>query len=241
MKSKNSLIVFTVVIIAALALAACRPAAPATPSAEEMQQQVANTQAARATQVSVSTLVARVTELSVPTAIPEPTATPMICPTCAPAPTAVPAELAPTAAAAPTAAQGAATGGRVWASDGKCYFQIEYLGDVNIPPDTVMKPGEEFEKIWRVRNTGTCTWDAADVYGVDLVLSGGDQMGAHRVQDIQGPVEPGDVVEIGVYFVAPASEGTYTGYWVLTGPNNARFGYGDNNQYALAVRINVVK
>lgn len=242
MKDRKWLIALAVLMISALALAACRPAAPATPSPEEMALQVAGTQAARATQASVSTLVARVTELSVPTAIPQPTATPMVCPTCPPPPTAAPAAAGPTAApAAQPAAPGAATGGQVWASDGKCYFQIEYMGDVNVPPDTVMKPSQEFEKIWRVKNTGTCTWDSADVYGVDLVLSGGDKMGAHGVADVRGPVAPGDVVEVAVDLVAPAEEGTYTAYWVLTGPNNTRFGYGDNNQYALAVRISVVK
>ena len=34
-----------------------------------------------------------------------------------------------------------------------------FEGDVTIPDGTVLKGGEDFQKIWAIRNTGTCLWD----------------------------------------------------------------------------------
>ena len=44
-----------------------------------------------------------------------------------------------------------------------------FEGDITIPDGTIMKPGEDFQKIWKIRNTGSCTWDD----GFTLVYIGG--------------------------------------------------------------------
>jgi len=115
---------------------------------------------------------------------------------------------------------------------------MQYLGDVNFPPDSVVSANQTFTKTWRVKNTGTCPWESAE-YNVDLHYEGGDsQMGGTGVFDINSTtVEPGDVVEVSVYLTAPASAGSYTGYWMPRADGNVRFGYGDKGQYSLAVRI----
>src|SRR5512134_681096 len=39
-----------------------------------------------------------------------------------------------------------------------CHNSV-YIADVTIPDNTVLSPGEDFEKIWRIQNTGSCVWD----------------------------------------------------------------------------------
>jgi hypothetical protein len=233
-------ILMSVLMVSALVLGACKPSGAPTPSPAELAQQVANTQMARATEMAVATLVMRVTELSRPTATPMPTATPQPTPTLQP--TAAPVAQATTA---PVTGNPVGESPKVWANNGKCYFQMQYLGDVNYPPDSVVKAGD-FTKSWRVKNTGTCTWgkdanvaDAdATTFNVDLHFEGGDQMSGTAVQDIyDGDVYPGDTVVVSIKLAAPATVGTYTGYWLPTADGNIRFGYGDKNQYSLAVRI----
>ncbi|MDX1438190.1 MAG: NBR1-Ig-like domain-containing protein, partial [Anaerolineales bacterium] len=44
------------------------------------------------------------------------------------------------------------------APDPDCMPRAAYYGDVTIPDNTVMEPGEQFVKTWRIRNEGTCSW-----------------------------------------------------------------------------------
>lgn len=237
-KSNIWWVLLSVLMVSAMVLSACKPAGTPTPSPEELAQQVANTQMARATEMAVATLVMRVTELSRPTNTPMPTATPR--PTATLQPTI--AVIVPTqdTTAQPTTAATAGNPGdapKAWAIDGKCYYQLQYLGDVNYPPDSLVKAGTSFTKTWRVKNTGTCPWEDG-LHNVDLHFEGGDQMSGVPVQDIHATtVNPGDTVEVSIKLAAPATAGTYIGYWVPTADGNVRFGYGDKNQYSLAVKI----
>ena len=203
-----------------LALAACAPSVPPTPSEAEIAQQVAATQQAKATQNSVETLVALVTQLSnQPTWTPQPA-----CPVC---PTQV--VVVPTAqttseptAVAPTEEPAV-----------KC-IQFEFLGDVNYPPGTVMKPGTKFNKTWTIKNTGTCTWEN----DFDLYLSGGEAFGTNKYGDVPSGVIPGETIDVTVYnMVAPMTEGTYYSYWILLTPDGSRVGYGPEQQWSLGIKI----
>jgi len=44
--------------------------------------------------------------------------------------------------------------------------------DITIPDGTVLRPGQPFTKIWRVRNSGTDAWPDDTV----MVFVGGDKM-----------------------------------------------------------------
>ena len=244
-KSNLWWILMSVLMVSTLVLGACKPTGTPTASPEELAQQVANTQMARATEMAVATLIMRVTELSAPTNTPMPTATPQ--PTPIPQPTAiVPTAVQGTQPTATTAAVNTGELPKVWANNGKCYFQMQYLGDVNYPPDSIVSAGTSFTKIWRVKNTGTCTWGTAltgtdattTIFNVDLHFEGGNQMSGAPVQDISNnDVTPGDTAEVSIKLAAPATAGTYIGYWLPTADGNIRFGYGDKNQYSLAVKI----
>lgn len=204
------------------ALSACQPAAEQPPSPEEIAQRVAYTQQAAATEAFVQTLIAKVDQLSnQPTWTPQPTYTPY--PTPEPvAPTAV-VGATPTQAVQPTAPAGT-----------KCY-QMEFLGDVNYPPDTTVKVNEKFVKKWKIKNTGTCTWTR----DFDIVFVWGDKIGKNA--DVTYDIKPGDTYTVNVEITAPATAGTYIGYWMMTDNQGARFGYGPGGDYSLAVKIQVVK
>lgn len=89
--------------------------------------------------------------------------------------------------------------------------QAQFVADVTIPDGTLMNPGERFTKTWRLKNTGTCSWNSS--YAV--VFFSGEQMGGPTVQALPGNVNPGQTVDISVNLTAPLSSGSYTGYWKL--------------------------
>ena len=95
------------------------------------------------------------------------------------------------------------------------------------PPDgVILKPGQEFWKTWSIRNDGTCTWTPA----YSLVFSNGDLMGGLTSYPINDDVAPGEQKDISIYLKTPDTEGTFTGYWQLLSPWNARFGVGPDNK-----------
>jgi heat shock protein HslJ len=78
----------------------------------------------------------------------------------------------------------------------------------------VMGPGQPFTQIWRVQNTGTCTWDSS--YRV-LYVDGNDpaaSMGGQPIA-IEGQVPPGAEYQIQVNLVAPLRPGTYQAIWEM--------------------------
>jgi len=83
----------------------------------------------------------------------------------------------------------------------------QFIKDVSIPDGTVFLPGATFTKTWRLKNAGTCTWS-----GYQLVFDTGDVMGGSSPTPI-GTVSPGQEVDLSVNFTAPATNGSYRGYW----------------------------
>jgi hypothetical protein len=126
MISKKSLIILSLI---AVMLNACGAEATATPSQEEIMNQV-------------YTVVA-MTNAVTATSIPQPTSTAAFMPTV----TLI--SILPTA----TLFQGIVNPTSVSSCDSSVY-----LSDVTIPDGTTMSPDEEFTKTWSLQNTGTCTW-----------------------------------------------------------------------------------
>jgi hypothetical protein len=93
------------------------------------------------------------------------------------------------------------------------------VSDVTVPDDTEFPPGASFTKTWRMRNTGTCAWDA----DTRLVFSSGDQMnGPDSV--LVGAVAPGSTTDVSASMDAPSTPGTYEGHWQLQAGDGTRFG-----------------
>jgi hypothetical protein len=109
-----------------------------------------------------------------------------------------------------------------------------FLYDVTIRDGTIMSPNQSFTKTWELRNVGTCTWTS----GYRLVFITGDPMGGSTSPLLtSGTVPPGQSIEASVSLKAPATAGTYEGYWKLSDPNGNLFGLQDAPFY---VKIKVV-
>lgn len=98
-----------------------------------------------------------------------------------------------------------------------------FEGDVTIPDGSILKPGIDFQKIWAIRNTGTCTWDD----GYKLVFYAGDRaidpydFEFKKTSDF---VSPGEGINIGINLTAPLAEGQYQGHWKMQNDQGQWFG-----------------
>lgn len=111
----------------------------------------------------------------------------------------------------------------------------DFVSDVSVGDGTVMGAGDDFTKVWRVRNVGTCTWTPS----YSLVFSGGDRLSAPASVGMPAYVNPGQYIDLGVDMTAPGSNGKYVGYWKLRDSSGNMFGIGDQAQTAFWVSIRV--
>jgi hypothetical protein len=102
--------------------------------------------------------------------------------------------------------------------------------DVNIPDNTVMSPGQDFVKTWKIKNIGACTWGE----GYELVFSYGEEMDGEP-QPLTAAIAPGQEVEVSVQFTAPDLAGSYFSFWTLQNDKDIPFLGNDNK--ALYVQI----
>jgi hypothetical protein len=108
-----------------------------------------------------------------------------------------------------------------------------FVADITIPDDTEFGPEETITKTWRVRNSGTCTWDST----YSLVLVEGDQMVAVEPQSLHEPINPGETVDLSVDLITPENVGTYRGDWMLRSVDDQLFGLGSQADVAFWVQI----
>jgi heat shock protein HslJ len=86
-----------------------------------------------------------------------------------------------------------------------------------------MQPGQSFVKSWRIRNSGTCTWDSKYYLAYASGNSPQAQMGGQPTY-IQGTVAPGAVYDISVSLTAPTQPGVYQGFWQMNNAVGMAFG-----------------
>ena len=103
--------------------------------------------------------------------------------------------------------------------------------DVNVPDNTTMSPGQDFIKTWKIKNIGSCTWDA----GYKLVFSYGDDELKGEAQSLSAAIGPQQEVEVSVQFTAPDLPGTYFSVWTMQNAKGITFLGNDNK--ALYVKI----
>lgn len=103
-----------------------------------------------------------------------------------------------------------------------CTNKVAFISDVTIPDDTNIPAGDDFEKVWRLRNDGTCTWTTE----YDVVFQSGNSMGGPAASPLAGSVSPGAQVDIEVELTAPNSNGTHRGNWMLRDDKDVLFGLG---------------
>ena len=108
--------------------------------------------------------------------------------------------------------------------------------DITIPDDTILEPGKLFTKIWRLKNTGTCTWTRS----YSAAFFSGDQMDAPLTISLAGNVAPGHSVDIAIDMIAPQDAGNFQGNWKIGNDTNILFGIGPHGSSPFWVRIKVV-
>ena len=95
------------------------------------------------------------------------------------------------------------------------------LGSEGVGPGTLqVAPDTLFRATWRIRNTGTCPWDASYRFG----FLGGERLSGPRSLTLGESVAPGREVELSVNLIAPDVAGTYQAQWRLSGPDGTPFG-----------------
>ena len=193
MKSKY----LSLLLACGLLFSACGPAATLT---QPMPDVAAIRTSAASTVVSQFTLTAAAFS---PTPLPPPTETATLEPTA-------------TETALPVAQVTNAEGTVVVICD-KYSWDVTTL-DVTIPDNTVMTPGQEFTKTWKIKNTGSCTWGE----GYKLIYSYGDKMSG-VAQALTAAIAPGQEVDVSVQFTAPNLPGTYFSSWTLQNPKGIPF------------------
>lgn len=100
----------------------------------------------------------------------------------------------------------------------------QFITDVTIPDGTVMTPGQAFIKKWRFKNIGSCTWA-----GFSLVFDSGDSMSGPVSKAISS-LNPGQEIDLEVNLTAPATPGSYKGYWRIVTNGNVLVPVVNGNQ-----------
>ncbi len=116
-----------------------------------------------------------------------------------------------------------------------CTDRVSFVGDVTYPDNSIVSAGETFEKIWRLKNDGTCTWSP----DYALVYAKGEQMGGPEIARLEGDIHPGGTLDLTVSLSAPSEDGTYQGFWQLQDPSGKRFGIGSEADQPFWVLIQV--
>ncbi|MBK9923783.1 MAG: hypothetical protein IPP66_00700 [Anaerolineales bacterium] len=100
--------------------------------------------------------------------------------------------------------------------------KVQFVADVNFPDGTVVQPGGQFTKTWRMKNVGSCAWSTS----YQLVFFSGEKMGGASSAAFTKNVAIGETVEISVNLTAPTAPGSYRGYWMFKNASGALFGIG---------------
>jgi hypothetical protein len=114
-----------------------------------------------------------------------------------------------------------------------CHNSV-FVSDVTIPDDTVIKPGVNFTKTWRIQNSGTCAWDD----GFQLVFVSGERAldpTNFQIDESSEFVDSGETTDMSVELTAPLAEGTYTANYRMQTDTGVFFGE------TIYVRIKVQK
>ncbi len=228
--------IFPGVIVLALSLILAACIMPGTPApAGDPVEQAMQTLQAQATQEYYQTVVAQLTAtapvientptlnptninqipVETQTAVPTVAVTPIPATTTAVPPT--PTRIPPTATPIP------------------CY-QVKFVDDLTIPDGTKIIAGNTFTKTWRIRNSGSCTWDTR----FDIAFVGGTQMTSGTVWDLTKEVKPGETVDISIDMTAPSTIGNYQANFQMLNPNGVRFGTGPDSKGSFWVKIQVI-
>jgi hypothetical protein len=112
-----------------------------------------------------------------------------------------------------------------------------FVGDVTFPDGSTVAPGAAFVKTWRLKNTGSCTWDS----NYSVVFVDKNSMGAPSSLPLtSASVAPGKTLDVSINLQAPETPGAYEGDWKLRNATGQVFGLGSDASSPFWVKVNVV-
>jgi hypothetical protein len=107
-----------------------------------------------------------------------------------------------------------------------CTNSASLIADVSVPDGTQFTPSTGFNKTWRIKNTGTCTWDSS----YQIVHAGGNLLGAISSSfPLRDNVSPGQTADLTVSMISPPNAGNYQSDWKLQNAKGQVFGVGRNS------------
>ncbi|MCP4169103.1 MAG: hypothetical protein GY759_24880 [Chloroflexi bacterium] len=118
-----------------------------------------------------------------------------------------------------------------------CKDKATFVKDMTIKDNTRIQANKAFEKTWRLRNVGTCTWTT----DYNVTFAKGEQMEGASPVPMPKEVAPGKNVDITIAMVAPASKGTYKGFWQFENAGGTAFGIGKKGANPFWLKIVVPK
>lgn len=109
-----------------------------------------------------------------------------------------------------------------------CLDGMEFVRELTYPDFKMTNPpefppGTPFQKGWRIRNIGTCTWDSSYILSYVGGNTPSSSMGGAPTPII-GTVPPGAEYDMYVNLVSPLQPGIYQGFWQLNNSKGIPFG-----------------
>lgn len=112
----------------------------------------------------------------------------------------------------------------------------KFISDISIPDGSIVAPGADFFKTWRLQNVGTCIWRP----DFKILFIGGEPFGVQQAVRINTNVYPGLYVDLTLQLKAPTRNGIYRGDFMLVDLEDTVFGVGETQSQAFYVIIKVV-
>ena len=99
-----------------------------------------------------------------------------------------------------------------------------FEGDIGVQDGDILPPGYDFQKIWKIRNTGTCTWD--DGYALVYQFGSSPDLDPYTFEFKKSSdfVAPGEAINIAINLTTPCTPGTYEGHWKMRNDQGYYFG-----------------
>jgi len=156
-------------------------------------------------------------------------------PTNTPQPTATITKI-PTVTPIPGGIGGGGSGGGGSGGGGgstKPCLAAKLVRHITIPDGQVLPTGQFFAKVWRIQNTGTCTWDSSIYF---TPVGGFDPLFGSPIP-LPQKVKPGKTIDLMVNLLTPNAQGNITGQWVFRSDGES---FGNNGSTPFRVNVNVV-
>jgi hypothetical protein len=111
-------------------------------------------------------------------------------------------------------------------------LQAKFIKDITVPDLSKLPSQSVFKKVWRIQNTGSCTWAEDESY---IVHENGSSLGGVSTR-LPTTVKPGQNVDVQVSLTSPTLPGLYTGGWLLK-IDGKKLGHGSNGKQTFDVAI----